>query len=106
MKRHYEIMRIMRVKVVDSRELWNSVASVLYVVDAIRYRVDDLASMSASSFLLFSMLTGSTHADTFSQQRLDPEKQFKSFAYGIASHSHSSCTVSHSDVLIVQVFPR
>ena len=50
MKRHYEIMRIMRVKVVDSRELWNSIESVLRVKDVIRYRVDDLASMFASSF--------------------------------------------------------
>ena len=49
MKRHYEIMRIMRAKVVDSRELWNSVESVLYLRDAIRYRVDDLASMFPSS---------------------------------------------------------
>ena len=50
MKRHYEIMRIMRIKVVDSRELWNSIESVLRVKDVIRYRVDDLASMFASSF--------------------------------------------------------
>jgi len=83
MKRHYEIMRIMRVKVVDSRELLNSIESVK---DAIRYRMDDLASTSASSFLPFSMLTGSTHSDTFSQQRLDPEKQFQVFAYGIVSY--------------------
>ena len=87
MKRHYEIMRIMQVKVVDSRELWNSVESILYLHDAIRYRVDDLASMSAPHFLPFGMLTDSTHADTFSQQRLDPEKQFENFAHGIASHS-------------------
>ena len=106
MKRHYDIMRIMRVKVVGSRELWSSIESVIYVQNAIQYRVDDLASVSASSFLPLSMLTGSTHADTFSQQRLDPEKQFQTFAYGIASHSHSSCTVPHSDALIVQVFPR
>jgi len=49
MKRHYEIMRVMRGKVVDSREIWNCVESVLYVEDAIRYRVDDLACVFASS---------------------------------------------------------
>ena len=27
-----------------------------------------------------------THADTFSQQRLDPEKQFQVFAHGIVSY--------------------
>jgi hypothetical protein len=53
MKRHYEIMRIMRAKVVDSRELWNSVESVLRVEEAIRYRVNDLASMFASSSPVF-----------------------------------------------------
>jgi hypothetical protein len=47
MKRHYEIMRIMRTKIVDSRELWHCVESVLYVYDAIGYRVNDLASMLA-----------------------------------------------------------
>jgi hypothetical protein len=36
----------MRTKVVDSRELWYSAESVLYVRDAIQYRVDDLTSMS------------------------------------------------------------
>jgi hypothetical protein len=106
MKRHYEIMRIMRANVVDSRELWNSVESILYLHDAIRYRVDDLASMSVSSFLPFGMLMGSTYADTFSQQRFDPEKQFQSFAHGIASRFFFPCSVSSPDVLvIVQVFP-
>ena len=105
MKRHYEIMRIMRAKVVDSRELWNAVESILYLHDAIRYRVDDLASMSAPSFLPYGMLIDSTCADTFSQQRLDPEQQFQNFAHGIASHSSFPCTASYSDVLvIVQVF--
>jgi hypothetical protein len=50
MKRHYEIMRIMRTKVVDSRELWNSVESVLCLEEAIRYRMDDLACVFTSSF--------------------------------------------------------
>jgi hypothetical protein len=49
MKRDYEIMRFMRIKVVDSREIWHSVESVLYVHDAIGYRVDDLTSTSAFS---------------------------------------------------------
>jgi hypothetical protein len=39
-------MRTMQAKVVDPRELWYSVESVLYVHDAIRYRVEDLTSMS------------------------------------------------------------
>ena len=89
MKRHYEIMRIMRAKVVDSRELWNSVESVLRVEEAIRYRVNDLTSMFASSSPSFSTLTGSIHVDIFSQQRLDPGKQFRTFAHGTASHSPS-----------------
>ena len=47
MKRHYEIMRIMRIKVLDSRELWHSVESVLFIHDAVGYRVGDLTSISA-----------------------------------------------------------
>jgi hypothetical protein len=67
--------------------------------------VDDLASMLHYHLIPFGMLTDSAHTDTFSQQRLDPEKQFQSFTHGIASHSFFPCTVSYSDVLvIVQVF--
>ncbi|KAI0249341.1 hypothetical protein BJV78DRAFT_1347821 [Lactifluus subvellereus] len=69
MRRHYEIMRIMRTKVLDSRELWYSVESMLFVKDAIRYRANDLANI-------------------FSQQKLDPEKQFQNFAYGIFKYFH------------------
>jgi len=47
MKHQYEIMRIMLTKVLDSRELLESMKSVLYIRDAIRYRVDDLISLSA-----------------------------------------------------------
>jgi hypothetical protein len=32
---------------VDSRELWEGVKSMSYVQEAIRYRVDDLTSISA-----------------------------------------------------------
>jgi len=46
MKHQYEIMRIMRTKVLDSRELSEGATSMLYVRDAIRYRVDDLISLS------------------------------------------------------------
>jgi hypothetical protein len=45
MKRHYEIMRIMRTKITDSREILESVLSICYVYDAVSYRVDDLNSM-------------------------------------------------------------
>ncbi|KAI0265430.1 hypothetical protein BC834DRAFT_879420 [Gloeopeniophorella convolvens] len=70
MKRHYEIMRVMRHKVLDARELWYAVESILYVKDAIKYRVNDLTNI-------------------FQQQKHDPEKQFKNFAYGIFKYFHS-----------------
>jgi hypothetical protein len=67
--------------------------------------VDNLARCLLHHFLPFGMLTDSTHADTFSQERLDPEKQFQNFAHGIASHSFFPFTVIYSDVLvIVQIF--
>ncbi|KAI9438361.1 hypothetical protein H4582DRAFT_257215 [Lactarius indigo] len=70
MKRHYEIMRAMRTKVLDSRELWYSVETILYVKDAIRYRVNDLTNI-------------------FTQQKHNPEKQFQNFAYGIFKYFYS-----------------
>jgi len=48
MKRHYEIMRIMRTKVLDSRELLEAMRSVYYIWDVVRYRVDDLTGMLVS----------------------------------------------------------
>ena len=48
-KRHYEIMRIMRTKIPDSREIYDSVASIACVYDAVCYRVDDLISMLSPS---------------------------------------------------------
>ncbi|KAI9459301.1 hypothetical protein F5148DRAFT_1319736 [Russula earlei] len=64
LKHHYEIMRIMRTKVLDASELWEGVKSISYVQDALRYRVDDLTN-------------------NFTQQKLDVEKQFQTFAYGM-----------------------
>jgi hypothetical protein len=46
MKRHYEIMRVMRTKVLDLNVLMEGMTSMYYVRDAITYRVDDLASTS------------------------------------------------------------
>jgi len=64
MKRHYEMMRIMRTKVVDFRDVLEGTQSIQRVEDAILYRVNGLI-------------------DNFSQQRLDSEKQFQSFSHGI-----------------------
>jgi hypothetical protein len=47
MKRHYEIMRAMRTKVLDWRELGSGVESFISVKDAIQYRVNDLTSISS-----------------------------------------------------------
>ncbi|KAH9171881.1 hypothetical protein EDB89DRAFT_1851867 [Lactarius sanguifluus] len=71
LKRHYEIMRAMRTKVLDSRELWYGVETILYVKDAIQYRVNDLANI-------------------FTQQKHDPKKQFQNFAYGIFKYFHTT----------------
>jgi len=85
MKHHYEIMRVMRTKVVDARELWECVKSVTHVQEAISYRVGDLTSISASSLSHKQSLTLSIYSDNFSQQRLDIEKQFQTFAYGMVT---------------------
>lgn len=49
MNRHYEIMRIMRTKIVNPRDLVEGESCILYVQDAITYRVEDLTSLSISS---------------------------------------------------------
>ncbi|KAI9464119.1 hypothetical protein BJY52DRAFT_887705 [Lactarius psammicola] len=77
-KRHYEIMRAMRTKVLDSRELWSGVESILYVKDAIRYRMNDLTNI-------------------FTQQKFDPEKQFRNFAYGIFKYFQNENELWSSD---------
>lgn len=46
LKRHYEIMRAMRTKVLDSRELGSGIASFGNVNDVIRWRINDLTSAS------------------------------------------------------------
>jgi hypothetical protein len=86
MKRHYEMMRIMRTKVVDHRDHDEAADSIYCVHDAIDYRIQDLASASVSSSTLacFVNLLDQTTGN-FRQQKLDPEKQFDSFAYGIVS---------------------
>ncbi|KAI0044626.1 hypothetical protein FA95DRAFT_1496723 [Auriscalpium vulgare] len=63
-KRHYEVMRIARTKVISPRELFDGVESILYVADALRFRMRELQNI-------------------FNQQKLDLDKQFKSFAYGV-----------------------
>jgi hypothetical protein len=86
MKHHYEIMRIMRTKIVDAREMSESTRSMLYVQEALRYRVDDLFSEWHVPLTL-SHINQSNHADSFSQQKLDIEKQFQNFAYGMVIYS-------------------
>ncbi|KAH9996110.1 hypothetical protein BJV77DRAFT_960842, partial [Russula vinacea] len=57
-KRHYEIMRIMRTKILNMRELLEGAQSIIYIREAIGYRVQDLIH-------------------NFTQQRLDPENRSK-----------------------------
>jgi len=54
MKRHFEIMRIMRTKVLDSRELLEAAKSMYHIRKAINYRADDLACKSICLSLAFS----------------------------------------------------
>ena len=77
----------MRTKVVDHRDPDEAVDSIYCVHDAIVYRMVDLASASVlSSTLACYVNLIKPLSDNFHQQRLDPEKQFESFAYGIVSH--------------------
>ena len=55
------------------------------------------------SFLYLAVLLTTTIADIFFHQKLDPEKQFRSFAYGIVGHLVFFLRLL-SDVPLVQVF--
>ncbi|KAI0266959.1 hypothetical protein BC834DRAFT_842690 [Gloeopeniophorella convolvens] len=63
-KRHYEIMRAMRTKVLDPRELEDAQETIFCVTDVIESRTQHLN-------------------DIFLQQKLDVEKQFRTFAFGM-----------------------
>jgi hypothetical protein len=49
MRHHYEIMRIMRTKIPSMHELLEGAVGILYIRDAIAYRVEDLTRVSVSS---------------------------------------------------------
>ena len=49
MKRHYEIMRIMRTKILNMRVLLQGAQGILYVNETVVYRVQGLTRMSAVS---------------------------------------------------------
>jgi hypothetical protein len=49
MKRHYEIMRVMRTKIVNIRELSEGNDGIEYIVDAMDLRAHDLTGVSISS---------------------------------------------------------
>lgn len=48
MKRHYEIMRIMRTKILNMRELLEGAQGILYINEAVIYRVQGLTRMLVS----------------------------------------------------------
>lgn len=49
MKRHYEIMRVMRSKILSMRELQEGMQSILYIHNAAVYRTQDLHRASVPS---------------------------------------------------------
>ena len=57
MKRHYEIMRIMRTKILSIRELLDGAQGILYISEAIKFRVQDLTRLSNLSSTVPSTLT-------------------------------------------------
>ena len=104
MKRHYEVMRTMRTKVLDSCELRSAGESLSYANEAIRYRMTDLTSKAPSIPLAVSVsLTWFMHADIFLQQKVEPEKQFQNFACGIVRYPIFFLAQQLSEVPIVQV---
>ena len=50
MKRHYEIMQIMRTKILSSHEIQEGTQGISYIREAIMFRVHDLIRVSVLSF--------------------------------------------------------
>jgi len=67
MKRHYDIMRIMRTKVLSMRELVEGAQGIMYIHNAVVYRVQDLKRVSIMS------LTVDCYAN-FNRRQLLPAK--------------------------------
>jgi hypothetical protein len=103
MTRHYEIMRIMRTKVVNFRDLFEGKQGIVCVMKAVGYRVKDLTSVSISSSVVRHINLINPLSDNFSQQRLDLDKQFQAFAYGIVSPFSPLGRFSTSNVPFVTV---
>jgi hypothetical protein len=71
MKRHYEIMRIMRTKILNMRELTEGAQGIIYINEAIVYRVQGLTRMSVSPFTVacFNLIYRQLHsAETRSRE--------------------------------------
>jgi hypothetical protein len=85
MKRHYAVMRIMRTKVLSMRELVEGAQGIMYIHSAILDRVQDLRRVS-TLWSTVACLYANLFKGNFSQQRLDPEKQLQSFAFGIVGY--------------------
>jgi hypothetical protein len=88
----------MQKKILDWRELWHSMESICFVIGAIRDRVGDLVSMSNILSLKLGTLTLPFHVDIFAQQKLDPERHFQTFAYGIVRYVFFIQSVLPSEV--------
>jgi hypothetical protein len=60
MKRHFEIMQIMRTKILHPREIWDNVDSISQVHDAVSYRMNELTSILSllSSVIRYADLIG------------------------------------------------
>jgi hypothetical protein len=74
----------MRTKILNRRDLQEGWQGIMYIRQAIGYRVKDLTRMSVSLFTLSDILT--LYVENFSQQRHDPEKQFQSVAFGMVGY--------------------
>jgi hypothetical protein len=58
MKRHYEVMRIMRTKILSMRELQEGMQGILFINNAVIYRVQDLirASILSPAMIFYANL--------------------------------------------------
>ncbi|TBU25684.1 hypothetical protein BD311DRAFT_492317 [Dichomitus squalens] len=74
LKRDFEIMRLARTQCLHVDELFDSMSTVMWVMEAVNERHDSLA-------------------DLFKQQKLDPAQQFKIFAFEMFKYWHDETEI-------------
>jgi hypothetical protein len=108
LKRHYDIMRIMRTKVLNMRELLEGSQGILYINDAVVDRVQGLTRMSVSPSTVgyFNLIYRQLHsAETRSREAVSELRFWDCglFIFFSGSHYLLTCLSYSSNITIISI---